>query len=75
MPKDDIQERTTDPLLGYGRLMSLADVEEALSFTRRLALHVMEQVGRVYVSTGDGSCLPRVFKEDLRTWCRREGIA
>ncbi len=63
-----------DPFRGYGRLMSLADIEESLQFTTKLALHVMEQVGRVYLSTGNGTDLPRVFREDLRTWCRTERL-
>lgn len=61
----------TPELKAYGRLMSLADIEEALHTNTKTALYVMQQLPPVSIQDEWGEMRPRVLTEDLARWLKR----
>jgi len=62
-------------LKAYGRLMSLADIKDALDLNTKTAIWVMQQLPPVSIQDEWGEMRPRVLKSDLIAWCEKRQVS
>lgn len=58
----------------YGRLMSLADIEEALQINTKTARYVMQQLPPVSIQDEWGELHHRVLTADLVRWLKTRPV-